>query len=83
MAIIRCSDSSYWSTRAEFNHIDGLPEWAKVQPWHSSRPPRSHYLRGYLRGAQARKDWGTLNGKAIIAYAKKALKDALREEQNV
>jgi len=64
-----------WSTANEITFIRKLGSHVNplYYPYNSAKVSRMTLLNGYIEGAKLRDDWGHINSKACIAYAKNEL----------
>jgi len=63
-----------WATDREMEYLDNIG--TSVPPEHQSFV-KVEYLRGYLKAASSRIDWGSINKIQVIRYATQLLQDAV------
>jgi len=68
----------YHTTSSEKEFIDGLGGFAKDVS-ELNRKSRVTLLRNYIQSSEKRKDWGSIDKKAVIYYALKAYQECRGE----
>ena len=66
-----------WATDREIEYLDNIG--TSIPPEHQGFV-KVEYLRGYLKAASSRANWGSINKLQVIRYATQLLQDAIDSE---
>lgn len=69
--------SPAWTTESEFDFLTNIGK--SLSKDQSTKHTKAELLRGYLRAAPLRYDWGSVDKQAAIRYAKDLLDAELKQ----
>jgi len=70
------TQSTYWGTLAELEHIDGLGTFNIG----SEKTPRRQWLADYIAAMRLRVEWGAIDREKVLDYARQELEAILKAE---
>lgn len=63
------STPNWWTTATEIDFLDNIGTFCETPG------DPLNLLRGYLKGAETRTEWGTIDSGAVIAHAKARIRE--------